>query len=338
MKPLGYEVVFAYKLDLTSYLVKFVCLLPVRDESDIIEQCLAGLLRWSDEICVFDTGSVDDTWERVQDLAATERRVIPLRKDPVYYSENLLRGWIFHEARQRMGTGDWFLRVDADEFHHIPPPEFVKTRLRPWETIVFHQYYDFALTASEAAAWETGREGIADRARHIEDRRRWYVPSIYAEPRLCRYRESMRWPPVVSFPYNAGFVARERLPIRHYPHRDPVQLQRRCCLRAVMMADPQNRRHWTVPEQHHWSQAEWRKFITPDGQPGLRYWEPGSALTEVQQTNHLAKPSVRIAQWLVHQFMLPLLDLRRPEWPEDGYPQRITPEVVALLRRELERE
>ena len=50
-----------------------------------------------------------------------------------------------------MRDGDWFLRVDADEFHHVPPPEFVRTRLAPHETIVFHQYYDFRLTAAEVA-------------------------------------------------------------------------------------------------------------------------------------------------------------------------------------------
>jgi len=104
----------------------FVCLLPVRDDADIIGQCLQRLLTWADAIYVFDTGSVDDTWEIVQDFAAKDKRVMPLKKDPVYFSETRLRGWLFHQARQKMRTGDWFLRVDADEFHHVLPPEFVK--------------------------------------------------------------------------------------------------------------------------------------------------------------------------------------------------------------------
>ncbi|MEQ1751412.1 MAG: glycosyltransferase, partial [Prosthecobacter sp.] len=64
--------------------MKFHCLLPVRDEADIIGQCLQHLLMWADAIYVFDTGSVDNTWEIVQDFAAKDKRVIPLRKDPVY--------------------------------------------------------------------------------------------------------------------------------------------------------------------------------------------------------------------------------------------------------------
>jgi glycosyltransferase involved in cell wall biosynthesis len=315
--------------------MKFVCLLPVRDESDIIGQCLNHLLTWSDEIYVFDTGSVDNTWEIVQDFAGREKRVIPLRKEPVYFSETRLRGWMFHEARKRMKTGDWFLRVDADEFHYISPPEFIKTRLRRHETIVYHQYYNFALRESEVRAWESATDPLTERALPIEQRRQWYEVSIYAEPRLCRYRDTMQWPSSVSFPFNAGYVAEERLPIRHYPHRDPLQLERRCRLRAVMMADKENRSNWSRPEQHHWAEQEWRKFVTPDSAPDLKHWTPGTTLDEVKQTNHIAKPMRRLAQRITHAMLLPFLDQRRPHWQADSYPQLISPEIVSVLAREL---
>ena len=57
-----------------------------------------------------------------------------------------------------MRDGDWFLRVDADEFHHIVPPEFVNTRLQRHETVAYHQYYDFRLLQSEVDAWNRGTE------------------------------------------------------------------------------------------------------------------------------------------------------------------------------------
>nr|MBA2435799.1 glycosyltransferase [Chthoniobacterales bacterium] len=88
--------------------MRFHCLLPVRDEADVVAQCLTALLAWSDSIYVFDTGSVDHTWEIVQDFAARDKGVIPLRKEPVYFSESRLRGWMFHQARQQMREGDWF--------------------------------------------------------------------------------------------------------------------------------------------------------------------------------------------------------------------------------------
>ena len=160
----------------------------------------------------------------------------------------------------------------------------------------------------------------------------------------------MRWPPTHSFPCNAGYVAWERLPIRHYPHRDPEQLRRRCQLRSLMLA----RYHdWTQPEAHYWAENNWREFITPDssselGQmqariklpehlPKLYHWTPGTKLPEFHFTSHLRSPQVRLIQRLVHTFCLPLLDRTRAKWAETDYPQKIPADMVAVLERELAR-
>jgi glycosyltransferase involved in cell wall biosynthesis len=315
--------------------MKFHALLPIRDEADIIQQCLEHLLKWADAVYVFDTGSVDNTWEIVLDIASQDQRVKPIRKGPVYFSEARVRDYIFHVACEQMRDGDWFVRVDADEFHHISPPEFVKTYLEPYETIVHHQYYEFLLTETEAAAWERGEETVNDRQRPIEARRRYFVAGDYSEPRLCRYRSTMQWPVTCSFPINAGFVARERLPIRHYPHRDPAQLDRRCRLRAVMMADLTNRKNWPDPDQHQWSQSDWRKFITPDNNPDLHYWQPGTDLPRYQFTSHLKPGRVRLVQRLGHAFLLPVLDRTRPSFSDQDYPQQISEEVNQLLTQVL---
>ncbi len=315
--------------------MKFHALLPIRDEGDIIQQCLNHLLNWADAVYVFDTGSVDETWEIVLDHASKDKRIIPIRKQPVYFADTTLRGYMFHWARKYMEDGDWFLRVDADEFHHILPPEFVKTYLRKHETIVYHQYYDFQLTQAELEAWERGEETLEDRQHPIEERRRYFIPSFYSEPRLCRYRSTMQWPITCSFPINAGFLARERLPIRHYPNRDPVQLKRRCILRAIMMADETNRKNWSHPDQHHWAEVNWRKFIMPNDDPNIRYWELGTDLPQYSLTNHLQSLRTRLIQRLVHAFLLPILDRTRPSFSNSAHPQLIQEEVNQLLIREL---
>jgi glycosyltransferase involved in cell wall biosynthesis len=315
--------------------MRFHTLLPVRDEADIIGQCLQCLLTWADSIYIFDTGSVDDAWEIVQDFASKDKRIIPIKKEPVYFSETKLRGYMFHVARQKMQDGDWFLRVDADEFHHISPPDFVKSCLKPYETIVYHQYYDFQFTEQELIAWEKGEESLKDRDRPIEDRRRYFIPSYYSEPRLCKYRSSMKWPETVSFPYNAGYLARERLPIRHYPHRDPIQLARRYKLRAIMMADETNRKNWGRPEQHHWSESDWRKFIMDNDNPELQYWQEGDQLPRYHFTNHLRPLHIRLTQRIVHSLLLPILDAKRPSFSLEVRPQAISNVVQQLLIREL---
>src|SRR5262249_20587521 len=105
---------------------------------------------------------------------------------------------------------------------------------------------------------------------------------------------------------------------------------------AVMMADAENSSNWTHPKQHHWAQAEWRSFVTPDSNCSLLYWKPGTELMEVHSMNHLAGPHVRFAQWLVHRFLLRILDRRRTDWPLSAYPQKIPGELVARLQDELQ--
>ena len=313
----------------------FHCLFPVRDEADIISQSIKHMLEWSDFIYILDTGSVDETWEIILDLASKEKRIKPLKKDHVYFSDNAPRGWLFNQARPNMKSGDWFLRVDADEFYDIYPPEFVKTRLKPYETCVWYQIYNFVLTESELLDWDSGKETLLDRSKPIELRRQWFIPDFYTEPRLCRYRDSMKWPNAVSFPYNAGFVARERIPMRHYPHRDPVQLMRRCRLRAVMMADKENRSHWTQAEHHHWTKPDWKRYITPDNAVGIGRWQPGNQLPELKYTNHLGKSYMRFLQLLAHSMLLPILDKNRIAWLPNDYPKKLPIEVIEQLKKEL---
>lgn len=314
----------------------FIALLPVRDEGDIIRECLTHALTWADAIFVYDTGSLDGTYEAVLDIAKADCRIRPLGSEAIYYNENRVRGLLFNAAREILRDGDWFVRMDADEFHHVRPQDFVANRVKLGEGVVYHQYYDFQLTRSEADALAKDEAIQAERLMPIEQRRRYYTVSVYAEPRLCRYRSSMRWPAEVSFPYNAGLVAEERIPIRHYPHRDPRQLDRRCRLRAIMMADKENRANWTKPDAHHWSQVDWTQFVVYNDAPGLTYWEPGTTLPEVRQINHLATGAKRLVQRAIYGLALPrMMDRTRRAWTDAAHPLPIATKTQEILKREL---
>src|SRR5262249_40855679 len=156
--------------------------------------------------------------------------------------------------------------------------------------------------------WRLGRETLADRRRPVEARRRSFTVSAYSEPRLCRYRAGMQWAANSSFPFNAGLVARARLPIRHYPHRDPIQMERRCRLRALMMADSINTKDWLEPERHHWAQQDWRTVVVSETLPGLQEWTPGAELPQPTDCSHISPWPKRAAQRIVHAALLPLFD------------------------------
>jgi len=307
--------------------MRFHAVLPVRDEDDIIAQCLENALTWCDAIYIYDTGSVDNTWQIVQEFAGQDSRIIPFKKESIIYRDGI-RAFVFSEFRHRAKEGDWFVRLDADEFYHISPPEFVRSKVKSYETCIYNQTYEFRYTTEDLMNWESGCETLADRQQPIDTRRRYYIPLEYSEPRMFRYRNTMQWSPSNSFPYNAGFVARQRIPIKHYPHRDPIQLQKRCKLRSVI-ADPKltGNEHST-----HWRIAEWQEFVSDTNTLGVRYWQSGTELPVYQFDNHLASPSKRIIQFFTHRLLLPILDRTRPKFPADYQPELIPPEVDRQLK------
>jgi hypothetical protein len=327
--------------------MNFHGLMVVRDEEDILQQTLTHLLSWLDGLYVLDLGSTDSTWQILQDFAARDRRVVLHETKPIIFHEGL-RAVLFDAYRHRFKPGDWVTRVDADEFYHVAPPSFVETCLRKGDTCVYLQWYFFRLTNREVAAYESGQiDTAADRLRPIEERRRYYKVPDYAEPRMFRYRTSMQWPADLSFPFNAGYVAAQCIPIRHYPHRDPWQMSRRYSLRATMT----DLRSVAGP---HWRLANWRKDIldvderTGEGVErngavglgaakghtagGLHYWGPGDVLPRIHHRGHVAQRGKRLLQRLIHPVGLPLLDRFRPQFCKEFAPPVIPAAAAEQLR------
>ena len=73
---------------------KIHALCVVKDETDIISECLRSAARRCDAIYVLDNGSEDGTWEKVRRLAGEIPVVVPFKQDPTPFSEDL-RGEVF---------------------------------------------------------------------------------------------------------------------------------------------------------------------------------------------------------------------------------------------------
>jgi hypothetical protein len=242
----------------------------VRDEGDIIAQTLAHLLTWCDEIHIVDLGSADDTWDIVHDFSHRDRRVRAIMREDCVYHRGL-RVWLYDYCRSRFHRGDWLCRADADEFYHVAPPDFITANLTRGESRIVTAHYDFHMTRAELRAWNEGRETLADRSAPIELRRRHFLYVNHPERRLWRYRPGMRWESGLCDPPCAGLIAAARLPVRHYPSRDPEQLRTRLSLRARAHAAG----HIVG---HHWSENDWHAFVIDETKPRVRIWPIGEAL------------------------------------------------------------
>lgn len=93
-------------------------LVPARNEEDIIEKCLASLLK-SDyphfEIIVLDDNSKDRTFAIVEELSRTHEnlRIIKGKKLPPGWNG---KNWACHQL-SLVAKGEWFLFTDADTCH-----------------------------------------------------------------------------------------------------------------------------------------------------------------------------------------------------------------------------
>jgi hypothetical protein len=334
--------------------MRFHGLMVVRDEEDILAQCLTRLLEWIDAIYILDLGSMDATWDIIQSMAAGDKRIVPFQSRP-YRFDDYIRGYVFEAFRSRFRDGDWVLRLDADEFYHVTPREFVSQRLLPGESLVYLGWYYFRLTSKEVEDYESGRVGtVADRARPIEERRRFFKIPDYVEPRMFQYRQSMKWPPPRPFPFNAGYAARERIPIRHYPHRDPEQMKKRYRLRAAMMK-------LQASAGPHWRLGDWRKDVlqfdpatsraqeqtheseglsAAEGHTAgaLHYWQPGTPLPAISGVKHLAPWSRRAAQRMLYPGLVRIVDNFRSPWPSTLEPGLLPPAVHEQLNNSTHHE
>ncbi len=108
-------------------MTRLTAALIVKDEAEIIDECLAAL-GWVDEIVVVDGGSLDDTVERA-------RR----HTDKVFVEADWQGFGIQRQRAQFHATGDWILMIDADERISDPLREEILAvvrqddRSRAWE-------------------------------------------------------------------------------------------------------------------------------------------------------------------------------------------------------------
>jgi hypothetical protein len=297
-------------------------LLLTRDDDDIIGECISHALTWCDALYIFDTGSSDNTRDIVSDFSKNDKRVVRVNKtnSPILMDSGL-RGYVFNLVRHMAKQGDWFVQVDVDEFYHQNPRDFISSNISGIDTAVWNITYEFRLTESEVDDWSYGRETIENRRISISERRRWYNVLQHSEPRMFKYRNSMSWTPYISYPYNMGFVSENRIAVRHYPQRDPLQLRKRWLLRKLLagISDP----NWK-----HWSHSDWMDLVAKKDEPGLLCWKKGEDLPlDPEDYHHLPVWYKRQVQYLMHRFLVNSLDRFRPQY-ETSYEPRIIPDDI----------
>jgi hypothetical protein len=260
----------------------------VKNEADIIRLSLEESLRWCDRIFVFDNGSLDATWDIVRDAAATNARVVPFKQDARPF-DDALRAEIFNAYRMEATAGDWWCRLDADEFYVDDPREFLGG-VSPRHHVVWGAWLQYFLTEEDLSRFR--EEDERDPVVMTRERLPRYYQALGGEPRFFRHRDRLVWKSG-AWPAHLGVVEPRRIRVKHFQYRSPGQIQRRLDTRRAAAAHG-----W----QHfgHSTQESWRekvadsKRLNLDRDDGMYASDPGTA------RSHLESPLQRVMKKVMH--------------------------------------
>jgi hypothetical protein len=220
----------------------------VKDEVDILKQCLEDALTWADGIFIIDNGSTDGSWELMQSMKSD--RIIPWKQDFTPYRRTL-RAEIFEHFRHLSHDGDWWFFGDADEFYVDNPRQFL-SKVPSQYQVVFKKSIDYFITNDDIDEYTFSGDFQKDQT-HI----RYIEPNCWAEIRFFKYREKMIWNTSKEKPDHLGLWYQKPIIVKHYQYRSPQQMQRRLDIRNSIPKDREGKPF------RHVKQKNWQELLRP---------------------------------------------------------------------------
>jgi glycosyltransferase involved in cell wall biosynthesis len=294
----------------------------VKNESDIIDACLTAAAEWCDRIYVYDNGSTDGTWEQVNKLAQSLPEVVPFKQEDKPFHDGL-RAEIFNHYKDDCADGDWWCRLDADEFY-IDDPRVFLAKVPQQQRVVVTASLSYYFTDRDAALYEEDPSRYADSV-PIFDKCRYYL-NHWSEPRFFRHSRDLRWTsggfPSEIFEWQYYPV---RIWVRHYPYRSPQQIDSRLATRNAAIANGEFI-HEALP---NWASVIDPEAIAADRRRGMAEWDGRHA-------GHTWKERVVDASKLDHDAGDRKFVIREDLMPPVPTGQRTAP-VLSRVRAQLRR-
>lgn len=206
--------------------MRVFCVCVARDEADIIGYALDSALEWAQSIYVLDNGSTDGTWELVNDYAQRDERVVVVGRDEGAF-RNALRGEVVNRAPHGAKKGDWWCRLDADEIY-VGDPREVLERIAPGHALVYKASIEYFFTDRDLSVFEKDPAGYVDT--WSPERLRYYR-AWWSEIRFVRHFPGRTWDGAWPRGVKNLKGSTDRILVRHYPHRNPWQIEKRLHIR-----------------------------------------------------------------------------------------------------------
>jgi hypothetical protein len=232
---------------------------------------------------VYDNGSTDGTWEAVLNMA--HGQIIPCKQDSKPFQESL-RGEVFNAFKERATQGDWWCRLDADEFYLQSPKDFL-AQLSTDCHVVWGIAIEYCLSQQDVDLLDF-QLPIAQLLPKIR-----LYKAQNSEARFFRHRDRLVWGIDNAWPNHMGLVCPERILYKHYKYRSPEQTKKRLETR-------QNARKRGFPGWGHATESSWQKTLVNADELQYDNGEGNFLIDWDKVPNHIEPSSQRLLKQIMH--------------------------------------
>lgn len=198
-----------------------------KNEADIIAQTLTKASEWCDYIYVVDNASDDNTWGKILEISKKYSQIIPHKQDNRQPFDDYMRGEVFHDFSSNNKPGDWWCRLDADEFYIDDPRTFLNKVPNQYQA-VWSASFQYYFTDKDLERYNQDPSSFSDNV-PVEEKCRYYLNN-WSENRFFRYDQKIVWDKNCGWPY-FGAIYPKRIRLKHYQYRSPQQIQQRIVTR-----------------------------------------------------------------------------------------------------------
>ena len=208
--------------------MKILAICIVKDEADIFLDTMNSALKWCDHIFIYDNGSRDGTQEIISSLVRSfpaKVLLYPRSADIPFSSE--LRGEVFSYYKEFSKIGDWWCRLDADEFYIDDPAVFLSAVPQQFEQ-VWGSSFQYYFTDEDLPVYL--QDPVRFNQVPVQDRLRYYRNN-WSELRFVRHAKHTLWDGHADWPYKLGGIYPKRIRLKHFQYRSPEQIVSRYRIR-----------------------------------------------------------------------------------------------------------
>ncbi|MGL4670363.1 MAG: glycosyltransferase family 2 protein [Lactobacillaceae bacterium] len=199
---------------------KIFAFMTVKNEADIVIETLLDAVKWADKIVIMDNMSNDDTWDKLIDFADKNEKIILWGRYGGKFHLSL-RQVIFNDYRYLSSEGDWWCRLDGDEFYIDDPRDFL-ANLDDDIDCVYNASFQYYYTEDDFY-----REHNSLEKQECVINRLVNYKCNHSEIRFIKDKADLCWPQYSEWPINIVNPSSKRIRLKHYQYRSLQQISER---------------------------------------------------------------------------------------------------------------